>query len=176
MNINATLLGQAISFAIFVWFCMKYVWPPLVAAMQERQEKMSEGLQYAEKAEQELAHAKENVAVELNSAKQQAAEIVEQANKRANQIVDEAKNDAIKAADRIKQSAHEDIDQQVNRAKEDLRSQVAGLAVLGAEKILSKAVDQNVHSEMLDKLAADQSTSALTRASKSTVQAATIAP
>lgn len=155
MNINATLLGQAISFAIFVWFCMKYVWPPLVAAMQERQEKLSEGLQYAEKAEQELAQAKEKVELELKSAKQQAAEIVEQANKRANQIVEDAKDDAIKAGERVKQAAQDEIDQEINRAKEDLRSQVAGLAVLGAEKILSKSVDQSAHSEMLGKLAAE---------------------
>ena len=155
MNINATLLGQAISFAIFVWFCMKYVWPPLTAAMQERQEKLGEGLQYAEKAEQELAQAKEKVELELTAAKQQASEIVEQANRRANQIVDEAKNDAIKVGERVKQAAQDEIDQEVNRAKESLRSQVAGLAVLGAEKILLKSVDQSAHSEMLDKLAAE---------------------
>ena len=154
MNINATLIGQAISFTIFVWFCMKYVWPPLTAAMQERQQQMSDGLENAEKAQEELDQAKSEVANQLKEAKLQSASLIDQANKRANQIVEEAKGIAIQEGDRLKQAAQADIEQEVNSAKEALRQQVAVLAVAGAEKILENNVDQNVHSEMLNNLAA----------------------
>ena len=155
MNINATLIGQAISFAIFVWFCMKYVWPPITAALQERQKLLSDGLQNAEKAQAELDRAKAEVAVELNKAKQQSAALIEQANKRANQIVDDAKVVAIKEGERLKQAAQADIEQEINRAKEALRKQVSLLAIAGAEKILERSVDQNTHSDMLNKLAVE---------------------
>jgi F-type H+-transporting ATPase subunit b len=155
VNINATLIGQAISFAIFVWFCMKYVWPPLTAAMQERQQQMSEGLQNAEKAQAELELAKAEVENQLKEAKQQSASLIDQANKRANQIVDDAKDTAIKEGERLKQAAQADIEQEVNSAKEALRHQVAVLAIAGAEKILKSSVDQNAHSEMLNNLAAE---------------------
>lgn len=154
MNINATLIGQAISFTIFVWFCMKYVWPPLTAAMQERQQQMSDGLENAEKAQEELDQAKSEVANQLKEAKLQSASLIDQANKRANQIVEDAKGIAIQEGDRLKQAAQADIEQEVNSAKEALRQQVAVLAVAGAEKILENNVDQNVHSEMLNNLAA----------------------
>lgn len=153
MNINATLIGQAISFTIFVWFCMKYVWPPLTAAMQERQQQMSEGLQNAEKAQAELDLAKAEVENQLKEAKQQSASLIDQANKRGNQIVEEAKDIAIKEGERLKQAAQADIEQEVNSAKEALRQQVAVLAIAGAEKILASSVDQNAHSEMLNNLA-----------------------
>lgn len=155
MNINATLIGQAISFAIFVWFCLKYVWPPITNAMQERQKQLSEGLDNAEKAEQELAEAKAKAGEELVVAKQQAAELIEQANKRASQIIDEAKNQAVEAGERLKEAAQADIEQEINNAKEQLRGQVSVLAVLGAEKILQASVDQSAHSDMLNKLAAE---------------------
>ena len=155
MNINATLIGQAISFAIFVWFCLKYVWPPITNAMQERQKQLSEGLDNAEKAEQELAEAKAKAGEELVVAKQKAAELIEQANKRASQIIDEAKNQAVEAGERLKEAAQADIEQEINNAKEQLRGQVSVLAVLGAEKILQASVDQSAHSDMLNKLAAE---------------------
>jgi len=155
VNINATLIGQAISFTIFVWFCMKYVWPPLTAAMQERQQQMSEGLQNAEKAQAELDLAKAEVENQLKEAKQQSASLIDQANKRGNQIVEEAKDIAIKEGERLKQAAQADIEQEVNSAKEALRQQVAVLAIAGAEKILASSVDQNAHSEMLNNLAAE---------------------
>ncbi len=155
MNINATLIGQAISFAIFVWFCMKYVWPPLTAAMQERQKQMSDGLQNAERAQQELDEAKVKAEASLQEAKQQAAELIEQANKRANQIIDEAKDAAKQEGQRITQLAEAEITQEINRAKEELRTQVAQLAIAGAEKILESSVDQQAHSAMLSKLAAE---------------------
>ena len=155
MNINATLLGQAISFAIFVWFCMKYVWPPLTAAMQERQQQLSEGLQNAELAQTELDAAKADIEVQLNETKQQAAVLIDQANKRANNIVEEAKELAIKEGERLKLAARADIEQEINGAKEVLRAQVAVLAVIGAEKILEATIDQNAHSGILDGLASE---------------------
>jgi F-type H+-transporting ATPase subunit b len=155
MNINATIIGQAISFAIFVFFCLKFVWPPLMAAMNERKEKIAAGLQDADTAAGDLALAKEKAAEMLREAKQQAAELVEQANKRATQLIDEAKDQARSEGERLKVSAQGDIEQEVNRAKESLRAQVAVLAVAGAEKILNTSVDQSAHSEMLEKLAAE---------------------
>ena len=155
MNINATLLGQAISFTIFVWFCMKYVWPPLTAAMQERQQQLSEGLQNAELAQTELDAAKADIEVQLNETKQQAAVLIDQANKRANNIVEEAKELAIKEGERLKLAARADIEQEINGAKEALRAQVAVLAVIGAEKILEATIDQNAHSGILDGLASE---------------------
>lgn len=155
MNINATLIGQAISFAIFVWFCMKYVWPPLTAAMQERQKQLSDGLLNAEKAQAELDRVKEQMVGELNQAKQQAAALIDQANKRASQIVEDAKDVAIKEGERLKQAAQAEIEQEINRAKETLRKQVSQLAIAGAEKILERSIDQNVHSDIVNKLAVE---------------------
>ena len=152
MNINATLIGQAISFAIFVWFCMKYVWPPITAALQERQKLLSDGLQNAEKAQAELDRAKAEVSVELNKAKQQSAVLIEQANKRANQIVDDAKVVAIKEGERLKQAAQADIEQEINRAKEALRKQVSLLAIAGAEKILKREIDEARNRVLIDNL------------------------
>ena len=136
MNINLTILAQLISFTIFVWFCRKYVWPPLIGAMQEREQQIADGLNAAEKAGQDLDQAKLEVAEQLDQAKQQAAQIIDQANKRAAQIVDEAKEQAITEGSRLKEAAQSDIAQEVNRAKEGLRSQVASLALAGAEKVL----------------------------------------
>ena len=155
MNINITLFGQLVSFAVFVWFCMKYIWPPLTSAMEERQQKMASGLQNAEKASQELATAQQQADSTLKEAKQQAAELIEQANKRANQLIDEAKDQAREEGERLKAAAQSEIEQEINRAKEELRGQVAGLAVSGAEKILRSSVDASAHSKMLEQLATE---------------------
>ena len=155
MNINMTIFGQIISFIIFVYLCMKYVWPPLTAALAERQKKIAEGLDAADKATRDLEAAQQSVEAELQKSKAQAAELIEQANKRANQIVDEAKTAAHAEGDRIKAAAAAEVEQEVNRAKEALRAQVAALAVAGAEKILGASVDVNNHQELVDKLAAE---------------------
>jgi len=155
MNMNMTIIGQIISFIIFVYLCMKYVWPPLTAALAERQKKIAEGLDAADKANRDLEAAQQSVEAELQKSKAQAAELIEQANKRANQIVDEAKTAAHTEGDRIKAAAAADVEQEVNRAKEALRAQVAALAVIGAEKILGASVDVNNHQELVDKLAAE---------------------
>lgn len=155
MNINATLIGQAIAFAFFVWFCMKYVWPPVITALDERKKKIADGLDAAERAGRDLELAKEKAALELREGKEQAAAIIEQANKRASQIVEEAKEQAFAEGERLKTAAKAEIDQEMNRAREALRSQVATLAVAGAEKILAKSVDSSVQAELVDKLAAE---------------------
>lgn len=155
MNINATILGQVIAFAIFVWFCMKHVWPPLIGAMRARQEKIAGGLQQADQAEKDLELAKERAAETLKEAKSHAAELIDQANKRASQIVEEAKTQARTEGDRIKASAQAEIDQEISRAKESLRKQVSVLSVAGAEKILGSSVSAEEHNQMLDQLAAE---------------------
>ena len=155
MSINMTIIGQIISFVIFVLICMKYVWPPLTAALAERQKKIAEGLDAADKAARDLEAAQQSVQAELQESKARAAELIEQANKRANQIIDEAKASAQSEGDRIKAAAEAEIEQEVNRAKEALRSQVAILAVAGAEKILGASVDMKNHQELVDELAAE---------------------
>ncbi len=155
MSINMTIIGQIISFVIFVLICMKYVWPPLTAALAERQKKIAEGLDAADKATRDLEAAQQSVQAELQASKARAAELIEQANKRASQIIDEAKTAAQSEGDRIKVAAEAEIEQEVNRAKEALRAQVATLAIAGAEKILGASVDMNNHQELVDTLAAE---------------------
>ena len=155
MNINLTLFAQLISFAIFVWFCKKYIWPPVVEAMEERQKQIADGLNAAEKAEADLESARAEVEQQLLEAKSQAAGIIDQANKRAAQIVDEAKTQAVTEGQRLKDAAQADIDQEVNRAKEQLRGKVAALALAGAEKVLEASIDESKHKDIVDKLAAN---------------------
>jgi F-type H+-transporting ATPase subunit b len=155
VNINATIIGQAIAFFFFAWFCMKFVWPPLTEALRERQKMIADGLDAAERATRDLELAKQKAALELREGKEQAASIIEQANKRSSQIIDEAKEQAIAEGERLKAAALAEIDQEVNRAKEALRSQVAALAIAGAEKILNKSLDSAANAELVDKLAAE---------------------
>ena len=154
MNFNATLIGQSITFLIFVWFCMKYVWPMLMTKMEERETRISDGLAAATRGQKELEDAQSKVADSLNDAKSQAQEIINQAQKRANEIVDEAKDSARDEADKIKVSASADIDQQVTAAREQLRKEVSSIALAGAEQILKREVDAKVHAEVLDELVA----------------------
>lgn len=153
MNINLTLIGQIIAFAVFVAFCMKFVWPPLINSMQERAKKIADGLDAANRAERDLKLAQEKAGSQLREAKEQAAQIIEQANKRAGQIIDEAKESASQEGDRLKAAAQAEIDQEVNRAKENLRTQVSALAVAGASKILETSIDVQKHDALLNKLA-----------------------
>lgn len=153
MNINATMLGQMIAFAFFVWFCMKYVWPPLTAALAERQKRIADGLEAAEKAGRDLEKTQEVVAEQLKEAKTQAASIIDQANKRATQIVEEAKNQGKEEGQRMITGAQAEIEQEINRAKEQLRAQVASIAIAGAEKILEATIDEAAHAKITEKLA-----------------------
>ncbi len=155
IDINMTLIGQFYTFAIFVWFTMKFVWPPLMKAMQERETRIADGLAAGEKAEQELLAAKEQTAEQLQDAKAQAAEIIEEANKRANYLADEAREKARQEGERIIGVARSEIDQEKESAKQELRSQLARLAVAGAERILEQKVDQQSNEKLLDSLIAE---------------------
>lgn len=155
MNINLTLIGQLVSFAVFVWFCMKYVWPPIIGAMAEREQKISEGLQAATRAEKDLELAQQAATSQLGDAKASAANIVEQANKRAVLIIEEAKVQAQQEAERVKAAAEAEVQQQISQAREALRGEVAILAVQGAERILKAEVNADVHKQMLNDLAAE---------------------
>jgi F-type H+-transporting ATPase subunit b len=154
MNINATLIGQSIFFFAFVWFVMKYVWPPIMNAMSERAKKIADGLAAAERGKHEQELAQNRAKEQLVEAKKQAADIIAQAQKRSNEIVDEAKGAAHEEGERIKAAAHAEIELEVNRAKEQLRAEVATLAIQGAEKILNKEIDASSHKAVLDELAA----------------------
>ncbi|ABZ78838.1 F0F1 ATP synthase subunit B [Shewanella schlegeliana] len=155
MSINATLLGQAISFLLFVWFCMKFVWPPLMNAIEERQKKIADGLADAGRAAKDLELAQVKATEQLKDAKATANEIIEQANKRKAQIVDEAKVEADTERAKIIAQGHAEIENERNRVKEDLRKQVAALAIAGAEKILERSIDEAAHSDIVNKLVAE---------------------
>ncbi len=155
MNINLTLIGQMIAFVCFVVFCMKYVWPPIIAAMAEREKKIADGLAAADRASHDLELAQEKAVERLKEAKEEAAGIIDAANKRANQVVEEAKDAAVVEADRVKAAAQAEIEQEANRAREHLRGEVAALSLAGAEKVLGAAIDREAHKELVDKLAAE---------------------
>jgi len=155
MNINFTLIAQAIAFAVLIWFTVKFVWPPLLKAIEARQKEIADGLAAAQEGRSALEVAAKKSEVTLTEAKQKASEIIAQAEKRGTQIIEEAKGNAKVEGDRIIAGAKAEIDQEVNRAKEGLRAQVSTLAIAGAEKILRKEIDANAHSELLAKLAAE---------------------
>lgn len=155
MNLNATLIGQTIAFAVFVWFCMQYVWPPLAQALSDRQKKIADGLAAASRAEQDLELAQEKAGERLREAKAQAQDIIDQANRRSNQIIDEAKEQARAEGERLKAAAAAEIEQETNRAREALRAQVATLAIAGAERILGERLDEAANSKLVDDLAAE---------------------
>ncbi len=154
MNINLTLIGQSITFALFVWFCMKFVWPPIMGALEARRKEIAEGLAAAERGQQEQELAEKRAAEYLKEAKGQASDIVSQAQKRASEIVEDAKGDAKTEADRIVTGANAEIEQEINRAREHLRKEVVGLAIAGAEKVLKREVDKGAHANTLNDLAA----------------------
>ena len=155
MNPNATLFLQALVFAILVLVTWKFIWPPLVAALDERAKRIADGLSAADRAKHDLELAEKRAAEELRKAKSQASEIIAQAEKRASQIVEEAKDAARVEGDRLIAGAKAEVDQQVHQAKETLRQQVSVLAVAGAEKILRKEVDAARHADLLASLKAE---------------------
>jgi len=155
MNINFTLVAQAIAFAVLIWFTVKFVWPPLLKAIETRQKEIADGLAAAADGRNALEAAAKKSEVTLTEAKQKASEIIAQAEKRGTQIIEEAKANAKAEGERIIAGAKAEIDQEVNRAKEGLRAQVSTLAIAGAEKILRKEIDAKAHSELLSKLAAE---------------------
>ena len=155
MTINATLIAQMIVFLILIWFTMKFIWPPLTRAMDDRAKRIAEGLSAAERARKELADADARVADEIRKARVEAMAIIDKAHQQANQIIEKAKQDAIVEATRQKATAAADIESMAHRAREELRGQVASLAVSGAEKILKREIDANAHKALLDQLVAE---------------------
>ena len=155
MDINLTFIVQGIAFFAVAWMVMKFGWPHINAAIEERQQKIAEGLAAADNAQKNLAQAEEKANEELKAARAKANEIIDQAHQRANQIVDQAKNDAIAEAGRQKALAEAEIDAASNRAREELRKQASALAVSGAEKLLKREIDANAHKALLDELAAE---------------------
>jgi F-type H+-transporting ATPase subunit b len=149
MNINFTLFAQMIAFGLFVWFCMRYIWPPLTKALQERTDKIAEGLASAERGQQEQELGRKRALEVMAKAKDDAADLLAQAQKRYNEIVNEAKHDAEAEAERIRNAAHAEIEQETNRAREELRERMATLAVAAAEKILQKEVDAAAHKDLV---------------------------
>ena len=154
MTINATLIAQMIVFLILIWFTMKFIWPVLTKAMDERARRISEGLSAAEKARKDLADADARVADEIRKARTEAAAIIDKAHQQAGQIVDKARSDALAEAARQKATAQADIENMAHRARAELRGQVATLAVQGAEKILGREVDASTHKALPDELVA----------------------
>jgi F-type H+-transporting ATPase subunit b len=152
VSINATLIAQIIVFGILVWVTMKYIWPPLATAMDERAQKIADGLSAAERAKAELKDADARVAEEIKKARVQATEIIDKAHSQANQIIDKAKTDALLEAARQKATAQAEIDGMVGKAREALRGQVAALAVQGASKIIQREINADAHKALLDQL------------------------
>jgi F-type H+-transporting ATPase subunit b len=155
MNINLTLIAQALAFAALIWLIAAYVWPPLLKAIEERQQKIAEGLAAADRSQKDLAQVQEKVNDALKEARVKANEIIDQAHSRANQIVEAARNEAIAEANRQKALGLAEIEAASTRAREDLRRQVSLLAVSGAEKLLRREIDANAHKALLDELAAE---------------------
>ncbi|HTC27337.1 F0F1 ATP synthase subunit B [Dyella sp.] len=155
MEFNATLIGEMISFALLIMFCVRYVWPHLSKAIEERQIKIAEGLDAAERARAELRDADTKVAAEIKQARQQAAEIIDRAHQQAGQIMDKARADAVVEANRQKAAAQDDIASMAQRAREELRERVGALAVQGASKIVQREIDPSAHKALLDQLAAE---------------------
>jgi F-type H+-transporting ATPase subunit b len=152
MNINVTLVAQAVVFALFIWFTVKFVWPPLVRAIEVRQKTIADGLAAAEQGRSSLELSKRQSDEALQDARGRAAEIIAQAEKRAAQVIEEAKNAAKEESGREKAAAKAEIEQERTRAREQLRDQVASLAVAGAEKILRREVDAKAHSQLLEEI------------------------
>jgi len=155
MDIGMTLLGQMLSFAILIWFTAKFIWPPLMAAIEERQAKIADGLAAADRSKKDLAQAEERVNEALREARTKANEIIAQAEARKIQIIDAAKEEAIVEGNRQKAAAQAEIASATSRAREDLRKQVSLLAVAGAEKLIRREIDSNAHKALLDELAAE---------------------
>jgi F-type H+-transporting ATPase subunit b len=149
VSINATLIGQMITFALLVWFTMKYVWPPLFDSLEQRKKKIAEGLAAAERGQEQIVLAQKEASEKLRQAKEQSAEIINLAQKRANEIVEESKHSAKKEGERLMASAQAQIEQEIQQAKENLRQEVSALALIAAEQILGAEIDASKHQAIL---------------------------
>ena len=153
MDINMTLIGQTIAMIVFVWFCMKFIWPPLLEAIEDRQQEIADGLAAADKGQESLEKASAEAGGIIAEARKQATGILDQAHARANEIVADGKADGTKERERQLTAAKADIEQEANRAREELRGQVSAVALSGAEKILKREIDAAEHDDILGKLA-----------------------
>jgi len=153
VDINMTLIGQTIAMIVFVWFCMKFIWPPILAALEERQKQIEEGLAAADKGQESLVKAAAEADEIVAEARVQATGILDQAHARANEIVADGKEDGVKERDRQLAAAKAEIEQESNRAREELRGQVSAIAIASAEKILNSEIDNKAHDDILGKLA-----------------------
>ncbi len=153
MDINLTLIGQTIAMIVFVWFCMKFIWPPILNAIEERQEQIAEGLAAAEKGQDKLLQAQAEAEEIVADARKQATSILDQAHARANEIVAEGKSDGVRERERQLAAAKAEIEQEANKAREELRGQVSAIAIASAEKILRREIDDKAHEDILGKLA-----------------------
>ncbi len=152
MNINATLIGQSIAFFIFIYLVKEYIWPPLIAAMEERQKRIENGLLAAERGLSEQAEAEQRAQDLIAQSKDQAAEIIANANKQASVAIEEAKDAAIREADKVKAQAQAELEQDTVRTRNELKEQVSTLVMQGVNSVLAKEVDSKTHQEMLSKL------------------------
>jgi F-type H+-transporting ATPase subunit b len=153
VDINLTLIGQTIAMIVFVWFCMKFIWPPILAALEERQQQIEEGLAAADLSQEKLVEAEAKADSIVDEARKQATGILDQAHARANEIVAEGKADGVKERERQLTAATAEIEQETNRAREELRGQVSAIAIASAEKILMREIDGKTHEDILGKLA-----------------------
>jgi F-type H+-transporting ATPase subunit b len=155
MDINATIIGQFITFAILVWFTMKYVWPPMIKTIHDREKKIAAGLDAADRSKRELEMAEHKAMSIIREAKQQANQIVESANLHSSQLIEEAKTQARQENQRIIEMAQGEIDREIMQAKAALKAQLATLAITGAEKIIQRNIDPSIHDDLLNQLAAE---------------------
>lgn len=155
MNFNATLIVQSLVFIILGWVTMKFIWPPLIAALNERQKKIADGLAAADKGEKSLVDARAAADAIVREAREKATKIVDQANRRSNEVIDEAKGTAQAEGQRLVAEARAEVHLEQSRAREQLRKEVGALAVAGASQLLGREIDARTHADLLDKLAAD---------------------
>lgn len=155
MDINLTIFGQTFAMIVFVWFCMKFIWPPLMLALDERRTKIADGLAAAEKGQQELARAQARFEETIRESRDQAAEIIRQAENRSREIITEAQQNAITEGERLIVQARSEIEQEANRARDALRGDVAVIAMNGAQQLLGREIDTATHQDLLNKLAAE---------------------
>jgi F-type H+-transporting ATPase subunit b len=155
MNLNATMIGQGIAFAILIWFSVKFIWPELTNAIEERQKKIAEGLSAADKSQQSLVEAKAQATDLIKEARDKAAKIVEQANRRSNEMVDEAKNAAIAEGQRLINDAQQEVSLEKGRLRDQLRAEVGTLAIAGAARVLGREIDAKAHADLIEQLAVE---------------------
>lgn len=153
MNINATLFGQAVVFAVLIWFTVKFIWPPLLQAIEDRQKKIADGLAAAERGQKELQQSHGDAAEIVNEAREKALKIVDQASRRSNEIIDEARVTAIAEGQRLVGDARQEVQLEQSRARDALRKDVARLAVAGASRLLEREIDPAAHADLIEKLA-----------------------